>query len=379
MRILLFGRYHGGKQFYDELSEWLTKVGYTVDMLDWGNYVIHYNHFETSLDIKSKNKFLYFLTKVKYIRTYARIRLIRKTLETISEPYDVINIHYGNAYNNNFLDLLKQKSKKLVVTIWGSDYHRVPDKLRQKARKLYDNVDIIHIANQEVHKDFINYYNEYENKTGWNNVGFGDNKFQRIDEIINSEKREITRSLVGLPPNSFVITCGYKAYHVLQHHLMIDAIEKIKDYLPKNYVLVFPLTYHRNEEYVYQIKKRLEQSGLNFKTYDEFLTVDEISRIRISSDIYITIPETDGASSSLLEYLVAENIVIAGEWLPYQLHKDLGLYFHTTSLKDLANKIKEVLLNFSDYKSQTNINKTIVLDNFSWPVRIKEWQKMFEE
>lgn len=33
MRILLFGNYNGGKQFYDELSEWLTKVTQRVDLL----------------------------------------------------------------------------------------------------------------------------------------------------------------------------------------------------------------------------------------------------------------------------------------------------------------------------------------------------------
>lgn len=379
MRILLFGNYHGGKQFYDELSEWLTKVGFKVDLFDWGSVQLFIDDFKTKIIYKPSLP-IRLLTKIpsSKVQLFSKNQFRKKALKSITNDYDIINIHYGNANNNKFLCILKKKGRKTVVTLWGSDFHRVPDELRQKARKLYDNVDIIHIANPEVQKDFVNYYNDYENKTGWNKVGFGDNKLQRIDEIINSEKREITRSLVGLPQNCFVITCGYKAYHVLQHHLIIDAIEKIKDILPKNYVLVFPLTYHRNEEYVSQIKQRLKESDLYFKSFDEFLTEDEISRIRISSDIYITIPETDGASSSLLEYLTAGNIVIAGEWLPYQLHKSMGLYFHTTSMDDLANKIKEVVLNFEEFKEQAKINKTIILDNFSWPVRIKEWQMMFE-
>jgi glycosyltransferase involved in cell wall biosynthesis len=378
MRILLFGNYHGGKQFYDELSEWLTKSGYNVDLLDWGKQEFHFKNFTSTYSIKSKYPFLDKLTRIKFIRTYAKTSLIRKSLRAIKQPYDIINIHYGNARNNRFIDLLKKKGEKLVVTIWGSDFHRVPDNLRQKARKLYDNVDIIHIPNPEVQKEFIDYYNNYHDKVGFSKAGFGDNKFQRIDELMMIESKEESKKKVGIPSDSFVITCGYKAYHVLQHFQMLEAIKKVEDFLPNNYLLVFPLTYHRDLSYIELLKNKLAKSGLNYLTYDEFLSEDEISRLRISSDIYITIPESDGASSSLLEYMTAGNVVIAGEWLPYQLHKKLGLYFHTTSLDGLSDKIKEVLVDFVDFKNKTIINKTIVLENFSWSVRIKEWEKMFE-
>ena len=159
---------------------------------------------------------------------------------------------------------------------------------------------------------------------------------------------------------------------------MVDAIEENSDILPKNYVLIFPLTYHRNDEkYIADLKNRLNEKQINHICYDDFLSEKDLARIRISSDIYITIPKSDAASSSLLEYLLAGNVVLAGDWLPYKYHSDLGLYFHTSSLKNLPNKIRDIIINFNKYKNDTMKNKQIVLNNCSWSYRIKGWEYIF--
>jgi len=376
MRILIFGNHNGGKVFFDELIAALTKVGYAVDLLDWGSYIIHHDNFKSITDIKPKNRFLLALTKIPYIRKFARILLVKKTLKAVTEKYDIINVHYGNAANNPYLKLFAQKGKKLVVTIWGSDYDRLPDEARQKARKLYDAADVINFGNPDMRDSFVSYFNDYGKKVEI--AGFGDSKLDQIVQLKADEPRNKTKQMVGIAKDSLVITCGYKAFHVLQHFKMIEAIEQVRHNLPKDYLLIFPLTYHRNEQYVKQLKERLEQSGLNFLTFEKFLTDDEVSRIRLSSDIYITIPESDVASSSLLEYLTAGNVVIAGDWLPYGFHRKLGLYFHSTGLEDLAKKLDEVLSNFPEYSLSAKDNADIVRNTFAWDVKIKEWQKMFE-
>ncbi len=377
MRVLIFGNHEGGKVFYNELIEWLTRSGVEVDLLDWGNYQIHHDNFSSVTDIKPSSPLLLALTKVKYIRKFAKVQLIKRTLRQISSPYDVINVHFGNAANNPYINLFREKGKKLVVTIWGSDYDRVPDETRQAARKLYDEADVINFGNPDMRDDFTSYFNSYANKTAI--AGFGDDKLTKIANFSTTESRETSKQEVGIPKDALVITCGYKAFHILQHHKILDALETIRETIPDNHVLVFPLTYHRDEKYVSDLKDRLSKSGFNHVIYEDFLTDDNLTRLRVASDIYITIPVTDGASFSLLEYMTAGNVVVAGDWLPYKFHKELGLKFHSTSLDKLAETIESVVSNFPSYRSEVQGNASIILDTFGWPKKVKEWLALYEK
>lgn len=378
MKILIFGNYSGGKVFYDELIASLSKEGLVVDMLDWGEFALYENNFSSKIDFKLKYRVTAKLTRIKYLRIIIKILLVKLIIRSIKIRYDVIDIHYGNARNNKYLKQLRSKCHKLTTTIWGSDFHRLPAREKVKAKKLYSEVDCINIGNPKMGKEFIEFYQDYEHKIC--NAGFGNNKIEIIGKYASTEgARENFRSKLNIDERTLVITCGYKAFHVLQHHKIIDAIVEIIDSLPQNYLLIFPLTYHRDEKYVCELKRRLDENGLQYRCFETFLSELEVVMLRIVSDIYITIPESDAASASLLEYLAANNIVIAGDWLPYEMHSDLGLYFISSSLSDLSSNMKKIVSDFYDYKNKAAINTNLVISHFSWKKQILKWKKMYEQ
>ncbi|MFA7290190.1 MAG: glycosyltransferase [Melioribacteraceae bacterium] len=377
MKVLIFGNYSGGKVFFDELIEWLSKVGLTVDMYDWGKYELHIDNFSSKISLSPKLKVLENLANRKYFAGILKVFFAKLILNKIKYKYDVIDIHYGNANNIKYLSLLKRKGNKLITSIWGSDFHRLPNEARNKAKELYDNVNYIIIGNPEVKNEFVKYFDDYEYKI--RSAGFGDNKLETLYEEVSNDNFRKYRKKYSLDINSLVITCGYKAFHVLQHYEMIDAIEKIKENLPQDYLLIFPLTYHKNEEYIRNLKKRLAESGLKYLVLEDYLTDQEVIEIRIISDIYITIPKSDHASSSFVEYLMANNIVVAGDWLPYKMHYDMGLYFESTSIFNLPTKLSDVIRDLPAYKLKVKENRDIVLNNFSWKNRINNWKIIYEE
>ena len=112
--------------------------------------------------------------------------------------------------------------------------------------------------------------------------------------------------------------------------------------------------------------------------FEEFLTADNLSRLRIVSDVYITIPVSDAASASMLEYLLCGNVVIAGKWLLYKFWEDLGLFFLRVDEHELSEGILNVIENYQEYKHRTSQNRMLIMENLCWEKKIQDWKTMFE-
>src|SRR6185437_11588757 len=99
------------------------------------------------------------------------------------------------------------------------------------------------------------------------------------------------------------------------------------------------------------------------------------------TDLMIQIPITDAFSGSLQEHLFAQNIVIAGSWLPYQSLKDKSIYYETIdSISGLKHKILVVINNLDEIKNR--IIKSNTPDKFKsslWSESIKDWYNALSE
>ena len=69
---------------------------------------------------------------------------------------------------------------------------------------------------------------------------------------------------------------------------------------------------------------------------------------------------------SLLQHLYAGGILIVGNWLPYEIYDENGLFYISTSIAELPDNIKKCIENMSIYKSKCIENRARVKSFASW-------------
>ena len=195
-------------------------------------------------------------------------------------------------------------------------------------------------------------------------------KKHKIQIDVNEAKR-----LLGID-NHYVITCGYKALEAHQHIKIIEAIHQVRNQLPDDLLLLFPLTYPNNTEYVQTIKQKVNEYGMKAIYFEQFLDIPHLFLIRQATDMFIHVQPTDASSASLQEYLLCEKKVINGAWLQYPelIKNGVMPYFELDKLENLSQTILDVY-RLDPIKMEKDLFMVFVKKQ--WKVVIKDWDYFF--
>ncbi len=242
----------------------------------------------------------------------------RRALKKLSRNkfYDVISIHYPQYTHYCSLRYLRKMTKVLSLCPWGSDVYRIGKAKRIIVKKLYDAADIITIgAGKRFYEDTKRIFSIPEDK--FKTIGIGS---ESIDFILENDIKVSTdeaKKRLSVA-DKYVITCGYNNNEGQQHDKIIDGIIKVKDKLPDNYILFFPLTYGGSEAYKQHIKKRLDDNNIPYKTFESYLSLEDLFIMQKATDILIHIQLTDANNATIKEYLLMEKKVLNAGWISYQ-------------------------------------------------------------
>lgn len=303
------------------------------------------------------------------------ISKLRKSFRSFVEGkhFDYINIHYIKPEYYFLIDFFKRYASKLVLTPWGSDVLAVKPFYKFFVKRLLDSADFVTGEEGRFTQDFKRIFNVPENKIAYCVIGFEPIEYifehkHTID--INEAKRQL-----GID-NHFIITCGYSANRAQRHPNIIEAIHQVKDQLPPNLLLLFPVTYPKVPEYIQSIKQMVSDYGLKAVYFEQFLDMRNLFLLRQATDMFIHVQPTDASSASLWEYILCEKKIINGSWLQYpELVKDGKLpYFELDKLENLGKKIVEV------YQSAPIEISQVLFKDFEqkqWKVAIKDWDNLF--
>ena len=66
---------------------------------------------------------------------------------------------------------------------------------------------------------------------------------------------------------------------------------------------------------------------LSYSLFDKFLSLDELVKLRINSNVMIMMNNSDALSGSVSEALYAENLLISAIWLPYSPYRLEKIFF----------------------------------------------------
>ena len=311
---------------------------------------------------------------IRYYNSYALAKRYKSELCGISKEnhYDIVNIHYSPILFGLIMSVFHHLGDTILVTPWGSDFDRAGKIGRLLLKPVFKQADYICSAGNRFAKDLIKYYHIPDSKLIC--LDIGSETIDYISENKASLSEEQARKELGLVGDYF-ITCGYNAHKEQQHLSIIDSIAEIRDNLPENLTLLFPVTYPNDVEYVNEIKRKTAEKSLNAVFYEEYLDIKTLFLLRQSTDMFIHVQSTDANSASVQEYLLLGKNVVHGSWLRYDELEKFGIpYYIVDNLHSLSQNILNAYKN-----GPINIAKetTQYIESYGWKKWIKRWNRFF--
>ncbi len=300
---------------------------------------------------------------------FFRMVYIKKVIQ--ENDFDIVNIHISRWFYLIILPWLTKQ--KLVITFYGSDFYRTSNFIKNIQKLLYKKADAITFTNPLTKKSFIEYYKDYDNKSYV--CRFGLKTLDFIDKNRSISKKELRESL-GYDLEKVIVTCGYNSTKEQQHGKIIESIVKLPKDLLEQTQFVFPMTYgdNINKE---RIKNILKQTNLDYIILENFLYGDNNANIKLASDIMINVLETDSFSGSMQEFLYANNIIITGSWLPYEVFDNAGIqYVKIDDIDKLSSRLEKIIEeNIETF--DTSKNKNIISKLSLWSNTIESWVDVY--
>lgn len=260
-----------------------------------------------------------FSSYFRYVPILKRIEIIHnwhKYFRSFSQGkhYDIVNIHYPRSAYYYILPEIRKMTDNLVLSPWGSDVYRINNKQRKQLQKIYNAADYVTGRGDRFTKDFMTIFHIPQDKFVF--AGMGSETIDYIVEHKNEIDTNEAKRRLGIE-DYYTISCGYNATPAQQHLKIVEAISHIKEQLPQKLILLFPVTYPKNIEYLSQVKKAVEENDIQAIFYDKYLDLETLFVVRQATDMFIHVQTTDANNASLKEYLLCEKNCINGAWLKY--------------------------------------------------------------
>lgn len=375
MKVLIL--YHLSHQvvLMDSLCENLNKIGLYADLFDTSLLRLY------SPKGHKKNFWLWLyrisrkLPRGKgFIERHFYYRLILQ----LAKGYDIIDVQsLFNPMYSYLVPKFKEKGKKVKVHIWGTDFYKnLPEWVRWQT-KVYDQADIIQIATEQMRGDFIKRFPEYESKI---RTGIFGN--QHLDDLIEFKKHPEKKDSSFISDDyqgKLIVTCGYNARSRHQHLKMINAINELPQELQDKIYVIFPMTYLREKKYLETVESALRDVRFKYAMINNFMTENQLMTLRSITDLYINIIESDALSSSTQEHLFCGNVTIVGDWLPYSIFEDNGIFYIKTSLEQLNDNILYAITHMKELKEKSADNTQRLYKMTSWNSAIPKFREIYEE
>lgn len=346
------------KEFMDEIES----KGHEISALDIWNFKLYLNNEIIDL--------IPTLFRNKTARLYKRIfkkRIIKKHIT----PNQIVDIQWCGHYYSKYIKTIHKQSLKTFATLFGSDLYRTKAADRTEQRKIFETVDYI-VMGVNMDDKFLEYFPGLENKIKY--AQYGSNRLELIDQMQNSINRDEIKTELNISKNKTIVTLGYNAKPEQQHTIFLELLKNLHEDIKNSLVLIVPLTYGREyPEYLKNLKELLAKSGVEYILLENRLTDQELVKTKIVSDITINLQTTDALASSVKEAFASFDVVIVGDWLPYDIYKNLGIYFVSCSLKKLEENFLSVLKNLNDQKEKCKHNKQKTLEFASWKYLIPQF------
>lgn len=317
---------------------------------------------------RSREKSLGKIPKLGTLIAYINLYIMSLRLP----KYDIVHFHYFHHYYYLIVKGLSLKSKKILISFFGSDFNNLSNYKHWLNKKSLKYVSAIYATQPVFLKKVLAKYNRPNLDSGILPQLVA--VFEQLKNYIENTSNITAKKQLNFPYDKKIMVCGYCGDENMQFNHLILAIKNNAELL-HDYHLVFPMTYGRNlnNNHLY-IENELSSSGFSFQILKKYLTVEEVLALRRAGDIFLLTPKRDQLAGALYEHLAGGAYVITGKWLPYDDLDRLGIqYTRMESIDDLTKTLNDVLVNWPTYENLISGNKEIIYKLIDWEINKQNW------
>ena len=284
------------------------------------------------------------LVKIPVLRIFVRMLFEHATLKKIlrNEHFDAINIQELPFYSWMYVKCAHKHGVKSILTPIGSDALRVEGWTQRLLQKAFDLTDYVTITvGSGFAEKVISKFKIDTRKV--KNLSYGSDAISEIVRMKGAYSREELARLLNIPYSDYYICCGYNAYLAQNHSTMLSAIAANAELLPKGYKILFPLGYGGGEPMRKELEQKNKQYGLDVVYLMDYLSPEKVAALRLITNLFIHIQNTDAHCFTMREFLLADTQVINGQWVSYPELEQYGKPYYTCESKEA---LKDVLASF---------------------------------
>lgn len=302
------------------------------------------------------------------------LKLFRKSfVKKHTKSADILDLHFVEAAYGKYIPTL---GKKFICTMFGSDLFRTNEEAKNNQRVLFDSCDRILLSKNMV-PYFEKHFGDKPDKYLFNQ--YGSDRIDSVYDAINVLDKQKTQEKWSIPEGSTVVTIGYNGKPEQQHLNVLDSLERLSEQEKSMLFCVFPMTYGGDATYHSSVTQKAETAGLKHRILLERLSNEEITELRIISDITVNTQTTDALASSIKEAMVSGDVLLVGDWLPYDIYEEMGVFYHTSNFESMEDNFRYVLEDVDKLQEQSAKNADIIRKFASWNVLIDTWINDYQQ
>lgn len=375
IRVLLIGN-PASIHVFNYVKNVLCYEGYDITI---------FNYNGVNVGVRDDYSAFYTNHNVKLIEGYKPVdfwkwgyrKYVKKTerlLESLGQ-FDVLHEHYVKDYIAPVIYQLRYLYGRIVLTYYGSDLYRTNIVRRFLTLPSLFAAHRITLISDDMMDSFKSalLFNRFSKKCSV--VDFGNMFYDRINSLDN--KKEDCKKSLGFEPNTLLITVGYVGRPQMQQYETIEALTNDNRFPYKKVQFAIPAYGMSNDDYD-KIQKLAQNRGMSIMLFRDFMGEEEVSKLRVATDIFIHAQTTDALSCAMLEHLFAGSIVVNGAWLRYgTLAKNKVYYRSFDSFRTLSDELLAVINNINEGYCKASYNRDIISHISSWESLRPFWLQQY--
>ncbi|MEN5086561.1 hypothetical protein ABE426_08835 [Sphingobacterium faecium] len=302
----------------------------------------------------------------------------------IKKKYDIFHFHFPKG---SYLDLFwhLKKSDYCVLTFWGSDLLRTSDYSNFVMQKYaVQRANLITTHSVEMREVILSKFGrEHLGKIRYTKFPPHDTLYKLIreyDHLDTTYQSSLAKKL-NFNVHKKLIVVGHNSSPDNNHLNIIKSLAHLSDELKAQIFIMLPFAYGpKNLIYEEQIIRSLQEAGIEGKIAPEFLSWEDLAKLKCLTDVMIHLPISDALSGALTEAWYGGASIITGAWLPYSPFKNAGLIMECVDeFHQLPAVLSDVIAKGKPSIAQVETTRCAIDNNFSVIPSAKTWVKVFED
>lgn len=271
--------------------------------------------------------------------------------------------------------LIRYLDAKTITSFWGSDIMRITEKDAKKLRSVIDVTDVINLGTIQLKNAFYNMFgHKYDMKI--KSAIYGSPAIEHIKHN-KSIPKSMLKQFFNIDSSKITVAIGHNGNRSQQHLQVLNTLNNLEDECKNRMNLILHIGYGLESGYKDELERCCNNLDIDYTIIDKFMDLEEISKLRLATDVLIHAQTTDALSGTIRESIYAETILINPCWINYAEFDSLGIeYERYSSIDEIAQIIERIVNDGTEI--DLNKNSRIIDEHYSWYASLEDWTEIID-